>query len=104
MEVDPVTGATSTLLSDLAVHGIAFDPDGYLHLSIPSANRIVRIGPGLPGDMDGSGSVDADDVDAFVRALLRASDAPLPIQTADMNVDGCVDGRDVTEMVEMLLQ
>lgn len=103
VEVDVATGATTTLLSNLPVHGIAFDPDGYLNLSVPTANHIVRIGPALPGDMDGSGQTTHDDLEGFAGALLRLPDAPLPILTADMNGDGCADGRDIQYFVEAAL-
>jgi len=99
IEVDPATGATETFISNLPVNGIAFDPDGYLNLSVPTSNQVVRIGSALPGDMDGNGAVSLADLTGFIKALLRAPDAPLPIITADMNVDGCADGRDVRTFV-----
>ena len=103
MEVDLTTGQSSVLLSGLAVHGIAFDPDGYMHLSVPTSDHIVKVIPGLPGDMDGSGTVDLDDAPGFVAALLRLPNAPLPILTADMNGDECADGLDVQGFVEEIL-
>ena len=103
MEVDRATGSTSTFLSCNAAVGIAFDPEGYMHVSIPSQNRILKIGPNLPGDMNGSGAVNLNDLTGFVEALLQAPDAPLPIITADMTGDGCVDGRDVRAFVGALL-
>ena len=103
-EIDPATGATSTFIRDLPVNGIAFDPDGYLNLSVPTANQVIRIGPGLPGDVDGSGVVNLADMDGFIKALLRVPDAPLPIITADMNADGCADGRDVRVFVATVTQ
>ncbi|MCC7313301.1 MAG: VCBS repeat-containing protein [Planctomycetes bacterium] len=102
MEVDLLSGQATPFLTDLPVHGVAFDPDGYMHLSLPSLNRIDRIGPALAGDMDGSGTVDESDLIGFVAALLRLPDAPRPIITADMNADGCADGLDVAWFVEVI--
>lgn len=95
MEVDMITGASSVYLSCRAPKGIAFDPEGYMHISIPSENKVLKIGPSLPGDMNGSGAVTIDDVAGFAAALLQLPNAQLPIATADMNGDGCADGRDV---------
>ncbi|MBI5764276.1 MAG: hypothetical protein HZA51_12210 [Planctomycetes bacterium] len=95
MEVDMTTGASSVYLSCRAPKGIAFDPEGYMHISIPSENKVLKIGASLPGDMNGSGAVTIDDTAGFAAALLQLPDAPLPIATADMNGDGCADGRDV---------
>lgn len=103
MEVDITTGATSEFLTDLPVHGIAFDPDGFMHLSVPSANHVVKIGPGILGDMDGSGARELSDLEGFVKALLRTPDAPLPILAADMTADGCADGQDIQLFLQMVL-
>lgn len=103
MQVDLATGQSSVFLSGLGANGIAFDPDGYMHLSVSVEDRIVRIGPELPGDMNGSGVQDLDDLEGFVAALLRLPDAPLPILTADMNADGCADGRDIAPFLSVLL-
>ncbi len=103
MEVDLLTGESSMFLGCAAAHGMAFDPEGYMHVSVPSEDRILKIGSALPGDMDGSGTVDMDDLPGFVAALLRLSDAPLPIMTADMDGDGCADGVDIRVFVETLI-
>ncbi len=104
MEVDLLTGESSMFLGCAAAHGIAFDPEGYMHVSITSEDRILKIGSALPGDMNGSGTVDMDDLPGFVDALLRLPEAPLPIMTADVNLDGCANGLDVAAFVELLLQ
>lgn len=103
MEVDMTTGASSVYLSCRAAHGIAFDPEGCMHISIPSENKVLKIDPSLPGDMNGSGAVTIDDTSGFAAALLQLPDAPLPISTADMNGDGCADGRDVQLFVNSVL-
>lgn len=53
--------------------------------------------------MDGSGAVNLADTEGFIKALLRTPDAPLPILTADMNLDGCADGRDVKTFVGVVV-
>ncbi len=63
----------------------------------------MKVGPGLPGDMNGSGTVDVDDMPGFIAALLMLPDAPLPILTADMNGDGCANGADVPGFVDGVL-
>jgi WD40 repeat protein len=104
MEVDRTTGATSTFMScRQGVWGIAFDPDGFMYVSEPSQNHIYKIGPGLPGDMNGDGVVNLTDLPAFVAALLQHADALLPIVTADMNGDGCADGADIQPFINALI-
>lgn len=53
--------------------------------------------------MDGSPTIEPSDVSGFVRAMLLRPDAPLPILTADMNGDGCVNGLDVPLLLDALL-
>ncbi len=103
MEVDLMTGHSSVFLACTSAHGIAFDPEGYMHVSVPSEDHILKIGSALPGDMNGSGTVDLDDLPGFVAALLRLHDAPLPIMTADMDGDGCANGLDIRVFVETLI-
>lgn len=103
VEVDLSTGATSIFLSSLAVHGIAFDPEGYMHLSIPAEDRIVKIGPGLGGDMDGNGATDMDDMEGFIQALLDTPAAPLPREAVDMDGNGCANGLDVQLFVDEVM-
>ena len=79
------------------------DPNGYLYVSEPKHNRVVRFGPALPGDVNGSGEVDQADVAGFVLALLGAPNAPKPIEAADMNGDACLDGEDIDAFLQALL-
>ena len=103
MEVDLATGQTSEFFGCLEAHGIAFDPEGFMYVSSPSEDRILRVGTGQPGDMDGSGDTTLDDGPGFVAAVLKLPDAPLPIITADMNGDGCADGADIPSFVAAVL-
>lgn len=95
MEVDLATGQSSVFLACVEAFGIAFDPSGFMYVSSPTEDRVLKVGPGLPGDMNGDASVDLVDLPGFVLALLRLPDAPLPILTADMDGDGCANGADV---------
>ena len=97
MEVDLLTGESSPFLFGVDVLGIAFDAEGFMDLSVPSEDRILKIGSALPGDMDGGGTVGLDDLPCFMAALLRLPDATLPIMTADMDGDGCAKGRHPTD-------
>ncbi|MBN2561636.1 MAG: hypothetical protein JXQ75_11970 [Phycisphaerae bacterium] len=103
MEVDLATGESTVFLQCVAAHGIAFDPEGFMYVSIPSGDCISKIGPALLGDMNGDAAVRMDDVPELVAALLRLPDAPLPIVTADRNDDGCANGLDVQLFVNTLL-
>lgn len=103
MEVDlAMGGAASMFLPCVGAAGIAFDPEGYLNVSVPTENLIHRIGSGLPGDMNGDGMVTLVDLPGFVAALLLLPDAPLPIVTADMNADGCTNGLDIRPFMTVL--
>ena len=73
-----------------------------MHISVPTEDQVLKVGPNLPGDMNGSGVTDFEDMPGFVLALLRASDAPLPIITADMNGDGCANGDDIQPFVSVI--
>ena len=62
----------------------------------------------VPGDCNCDRVVDLSDIDAFVLALTDpagyAAQHPMcPITTADMNLDGQVDGRDIQAFVNLLL-
>jgi formylglycine-generating enzyme required for sulfatase activity len=104
MEVDRATGATSTFVACRSgVSGIAFDPEGFMYFSETDQNRIMKIGPGLAGDMNGDGVVDMADLPGMVAALLLVPDAPLPIIAADMNGDGCTNGNDIAPFFDCLL-
>src|SRR5206468_3382229 len=102
MEVNLATGGTVSTFYCAGAAGIAFDPEGYMNISIPSGSRIDQIGSALPGDMNGDGMVTLADVPGFIAALLLLPDAPLPIATADMNGDGCTNGLDIRPFLSAL--
>jgi hypothetical protein len=52
-----------------------------------------------PGDMDGTGNVDFDDIDDFVLAIL----SPTPGPCADVDGSGEINGLDVAELVNKVL-
>lgn len=99
VEVDRLTGQTSLIACNVAAQGIAFDGN-FMYLSVPSQDRLLRIGPAMPGDMDFNGAVDLADLPGFVKALLCAADAPRPILAADLNGDDCANGDDVQLFVD----
>jgi len=102
MEVDVQTGESTVFMANTEAYGIAFDPEGSMYVSQPSQDRILKIVPGLPGDMNGDTFVNIEDLPGFVEALLRLPDAPLPILTADMNCDGCANGDDIQSFIDDL--
>ncbi|MBI5764277.1 MAG: immunoglobulin domain-containing protein [Planctomycetes bacterium] len=103
MEVNLATGESSLFLPCQEAAGIAFDPDGFMNISAPSQNRMMKIGSSLPGDMNGDGAVTLADVAGFAAALMLQPNAPLPTITADMNSDGCLSGLDIQLFVNTVL-
>ena len=69
----------------------------------PDGSHILKIGPALPGDMNGDGVVNLSDLPGFVAAIMQATGAPLPLLTADMNADGCADGADIELFVAQIV-
>lgn len=63
----------------------------------------VRATPFAPGDMDGSGLCDLEDVTPFVLALIDQPLSPDHLARADLNCDGDADGRDIQPFVEALI-
>jgi VCBS repeat-containing protein len=102
MQVNLATRATTPLLTGLPAHGIALDPEGYLHVSLPTLNRIIKIGPQW-GDMNYDGAIDLDDLPEFVEAMMRSPDAPSPLVRADADGDGCANSADIQAFVDRLL-
>ncbi len=96
VEVDVATGVCHDVLHNVPVYGIAFDPNGVMYVSVPSANRVLRILPTVRGDVSGDGIVSPADVAGFAAAIVSSSNAPKPLIVADMNGDGCVNGLDVS--------
>jgi len=101
MRVDMSTGATSTLFSGVGAYGAAFDPEGRLIISVPSENRLLRVGA-RPGDVNADGLVNEADLPLFVSALLGEEQAPPPWQ-ADVNGDGCATGSDIQGFVSSMM-
>lgn len=100
MSVDPSSGSTETLATGLSAHGAAFDSDGYLYLTSPEQNRIVRIGP-RPADINRDGDIDETDIPTFVDCLLGGG--PAPPWHADVNRDGCADGLDIQPFASAMI-
>lgn len=57
----------------------------------------------LPGDLDGNGSVDLDDLAVFIEVLLGVDAIPKHIAIADMNGSGTADGLDVQPFIDAFL-
>ncbi len=56
-----------------------------------------------PGDINGDGVVDMNDVPAFTGVLLGADTDPARMSAADLNGDGSADGADVRAFVDALI-
>ena len=71
----------------ITIHGTAVLPDD---------------APFLPGDVNGNGIVDIDDVIALIAHILNNSTA-INTQAADLNGDGSVDVADITLLIKYVL-
>ncbi len=75
--------------------------------TITPANRprlqISFIPPCGPGDIDCDGSVNETDRDLFVGVLLGTNNDPQHIARCDVNGDSVANGRDIPDMVQLLL-
>ena len=58
---------------------------------------------GMPGDVNGDGSVDISDVTALIDYLLSGDAGSVNLDNANVNGDGGVDISDVTALIDMLL-
>ncbi len=57
----------------------------------------------VPGDIDGNGIADMNDIASFVNVLTGADEDPDRVAASDLNGDGSANGLDVTVMVDLLL-
>ena len=58
---------------------------------------------GLPGDANGDGNVDVQDVTAIINRILGNNPNPFDDTNADVNGDGSIDVLDVTAVINMIL-
>jgi len=68
------------------------------------AFKLVKVDcavPCQPGDVDGDGAVDTDDIDEFVTALVEGQTAQENCP-ADVNGDSLIDGDDIADMINLL--
>ena len=76
-------------------------PDVLLGGGDGKVRRYLGVPP--PGDIDGDGDVDSDDLNAFVAVLIGASFDPLQTTRSDLNHDGTANGEDIQLFVSLLL-
>ena len=65
--------------------------------------NLEPVGPPVPGDINGDGVVNMDDVPPFTAVLLGSPQDPIHIPRADLNNDGVSDGLDTQGFVVALL-
>jgi hypothetical protein len=117
------TGGSERILknpSDNAYHGVAYNSGSYRTVGasfelgalsdgsppstravlLDSIMRFFGIRPGTPGDADGDGDVDADDIGHLTEYLFHGG--PAPSQYGDASGDGLVDVRDITYLANYL--
>ena len=74
----------------------------YAYLNLPTASRFFSLTVANPGDADGSGSVDTDDVKIIVDYIMGKNPPGFVFGNADMNNDGKVDAVDLVKLISAL--
>lgn len=74
----------------------------YVKLVLPTAGFLFSLTTANPGDADGSGSVDADDVKIMVNYIMGKNPPGFVFGNADMNNDGKVDAVDLVKLINAL--
>ena len=64
-------------------------------MTVIPGDQFVAVPLRIPGDVDGNGIVDANDVAAFVNVLLGLDSNPAHVTASDLNQDGGVNGDDI---------
>ncbi len=74
--------------------------------SSDGGNTVFNITPGsgaIPGDIDGDGAVDMNDVSMFVNVLIGIDTDPSHMSASDLNGDGAANGADAATMIDLLM-
>lgn len=85
---------------------ISIGPDGYLYAGVAgfgvyrSTSAVV---PQLPGDIDGDGDVDEEDIALFAGVLTGEDQMPVRRFRSDLNSDTVADGEDIGSFVDAYL-
>ena len=58
----------------------------------------------IPGDANGDGEVDAQDIATVRDYILGLAPAPFSFESANLNGDSTVDIQDLTQLIEILLK
>ncbi|MFO0972612.1 MAG: hypothetical protein U1A27_04105 [Phycisphaerae bacterium] len=86
--------------------GIDRDLDGFFdrdELDACSNPADAAVIPGVHGDIDGDGDVDATDAGLLAAVLVGLDSDPLHVARADVDCDGSRDGRDVAPFVDAII-
>jgi hypothetical protein len=120
--IDQMSGSQRVFVNptDNGYHGVAYNAGSYRTVGasfelgelsdgispsiravlLDSIMRYFGIRPGVPGDADGDGDVDADDIGSLIDYLFFGG--PSPTQYGDVQGDGIVDVQDVSYLVNYL--
>ncbi|MBO4803748.1 MAG: BspA family leucine-rich repeat surface protein, partial [Muribaculaceae bacterium] len=89
--------------------GTTFDPnhinDAYAHIDGGPSNPgyLTEKPAGKPGDANGDGKVDVNDVTTVINYILGKNPSPFIFENADVNGDGEVNVMDVTLIINIIL-
>ncbi len=74
------------------------------HAAVIMDNIQVTSTPnGIPGDLNGDGAVDVEDVNALINVVLETIDASSLVGNPDLNGDGSTDIEDVNMLINLIL-
>ncbi len=90
---DAATAYVTTVFNNVNINDY-----GYLY-----AISIGDAPPSLPGDIDGDGVADMEDIAMFVDVLTGLDADPGHISASDLNGDGAADGKDVDTFVGLMM-
>lgn len=90
--------------TDFSIKDIELTNEYGVALTLPGIMSAVTVKDMVPGDVNGSGMLDPDDLDLAADAVIGALDPTNVREAADFNRDGRIDVLDLTDMAFTLTQ
>ena len=95
-------------------YDVAVGPDGKFYVAgyvaqtpddIPDMDfAVVAFKVAVPGDVDGSGGVDIDDIVYLIAYVFQGGPEPQPLQSGDVNCSGGTDIDDIVYLIAYVFQ